>query len=684
MIVAELQTILTADDTGLSATLGDATKAREAFDGSTAEAQLLADASKAVQSVEAAGDKMTGVARAEYRARLEADAVSALHTLADLSDELNDINRTRTEAEIEADAAQALAEADKVGTELKRLNDEEAIPKVDLDVDGFDAGVKRASEGMGHLKDESNQTAREAAASFSGDPVDALDALQEVAANALGGFGPIGAAAGLALAAGIGIATSKLQEVADEANKAREKVGELTNEIIDAGGDLTDLDLAGKVREWAVELDDQKSWWEVWQEEATSNLDTVRKSMDLAGESFADVLGAMSSGDLDKADAGLSRLRGRVGDLNKASEDAARAAQQHVQYVVDGIPVYDEAGQALLDQADALQEQSDAISNNIGPLQRQIDEMRQAQEDADLLAAATEGVTVEQYKMQRAIDDANDALQEAGGVARDAAQAHLDLEQKIADTTATMSDAESTDLDRRQALLDLADQIAATAESEEAAQGTTKAYNDVMRENRQRFLDAAAAADITGQAAEDLADQYGLVPDKVETDLNANDNASPTVAEAQANIDALRGKTVDIKVNWNARSLRNALGLPRPGSGTVLLPGHKAGGYTGDVGVDDVAGVVHGREFVVNARATAANRPLLEAMNAGLPGYRGGGYVNPAPSAEAFVPTQSGVILPNGAGLGSVVNNIQVTTTSDHPERVAAAVGSELAWQMRR
>jgi hypothetical protein len=59
----------------------------------------------------------------------------------------------------------------------------------------------------------------------------------------------------------------------------------------------------------------------------------------------------------------------------------------------------------------------------------------------------------------------------------------------------------------------------------------------------------------------------------------------------------------------------------------------ESGGYTGDVGRHDVAGVVHGREFVMNADATARNRPLLEAMNAGRAvssgaGGRGGASMN--------------------------------------------------------
>lgn len=47
------------------------------------------------------------------------------------------------------------------------------------------------------------------------------------------------------------------------------------------------------------------------------------------------------------------------------------------------------------------------------------------------------------------------------------------------------------------------------------------------------------------------------------------------------------------------------------------IAGFREGGYTGDRGLGEISGVVHGREFVVNAEATANNRPLLEAINAG-------------------------------------------------------------------
>ena len=49
----------------------------------------------------------------------------------------------------------------------------------------------------------------------------------------------------------------------------------------------------------------------------------------------------------------------------------------------------------------------------------------------------------------------------------------------------------------------------------------------------------------------------------------------------------------------------------------MALAGFESGGFTGMGATSQVAGVVHGQEYVVNAPATARNRPILEAMNRG-------------------------------------------------------------------
>lgn len=49
--------------------------------------------------------------------------------------------------------------------------------------------------------------------------------------------------------------------------------------------------------------------------------------------------------------------------------------------------------------------------------------------------------------------------------------------------------------------------------------------------------------------------------------------------------------------------------------GLIAARGFRKGGFTGNVGLDDVAGVVHGQEFVTHAEATKKYKPALEAMN---------------------------------------------------------------------
>jgi hypothetical protein len=75
------------------------------------------------------------------------------------------------------------------------------------------------------------------------------------------------------------------------------------------------------------------------------------------------------------------------------------------------------------------------------------------------------------------------------------------------------------------------------------------------------------------------------------------------------------------------------------------IAGLEQGGYTGDVGRKQVAGFVHGQEFVINAPATARNRPLLEAINAGRD-IRG---LLPAPVIPVAAPAPAG-----GSGGGDV------------------------------
>mgnify|MGYP001592602696 CR=1 FL=1 len=104
--------------------------------------------------------------------------------------------------------------------------------------DDVSDGFKRAGEGADEFKDEANSTAREAAASFDGSAESIADAFQEVAANAFAGFGPAGALAGLAAAAGIGMAVAGFEQVSEAEQASRERAAGWAQAFIDAGSDI--------------------------------------------------------------------------------------------------------------------------------------------------------------------------------------------------------------------------------------------------------------------------------------------------------------------------------------------------------------------------------------------------------------------------------------------------------------
>lgn len=68
-----------------------------------------------------------------------------------------------------------------------------------------------------------------------------------------------------------------------------------------------------------------------------------------------------------------------------------------------------------------------------------------------------------------------------------------------------------------------------------------------------------------------------------------------------------------------ASGIGTIMGLMASLAGSLggMFGGFKDGGYTGPVGTNQVAGIVHGQEFVMNAQATRKHRATLEALNAG-------------------------------------------------------------------
>ena len=179
-------------------------------------------------------------------------------------------------------------------------------------------GTDKAGEGMSELADESKSTAKEAAASF-GSIEDAADALQEVVANAFVGFGPAGLAAGIVAAAGIGLAMTAMQDNADKINEAKENMLSLAQTIRDNGGVLTEADYIQQMDAYGYAIQDTKEFFEVFQEDAISGFEKLKKVSDETGISAREIFNG-GFGDVAQAKKTLELVEEKLTSTKEKAE----------------------------------------------------------------------------------------------------------------------------------------------------------------------------------------------------------------------------------------------------------------------------------------------------------------------------------------------------------------------------
>lgn len=122
-------------------------------------------------------------------------------------------------------------EGDKAGDKL-----ESSFREMGRDADKAGKDIKKGvGDGLKDGAREAKSSGKEAAASFTGEFEDVGDFIQETAANAFEGFGPLGAAAGIAAAAGIGILTAEVQKQNELAEALREKLSAAWQEAAEEG-----------------------------------------------------------------------------------------------------------------------------------------------------------------------------------------------------------------------------------------------------------------------------------------------------------------------------------------------------------------------------------------------------------------------------------------------------------------
>ncbi|MDX6806435.1 hypothetical protein [Terrihabitans rhizophilus] len=218
---------------------------------------------------------------------------------------------------------------------------------------------------------------------------------------------------------------------------------------------------------------------------------------------------------------------------------------------------------------------------------------------------------------------------------------------------------------------------AGAAATDQQRQKITALINSIEAEKAQ-LADLEAAMEGMKGAAKDVLG--GMV-----SDLRAGKTGAEMLLNA---FNSIADRLIDIAIS---NLVENAFGTAsKPGGlggivgGVGKLLGFSEGGYTGNVGTGKVAGVVHGREYVINADATARFRPMLEAINAGKAPSISLPAMQPVNSAPTQMISISAPVTVNATGGTAQQNGDLAKQVSREMENaMRAVVGRELRAQMR-
>lgn len=177
------------------------------------------------------------------------------------------------------------------------------------------------------------------------------------------------------------------------------------------------------------------------------------------------------------------------------------------------------------------------------------------------------------------------------------------------------------------------------------AAGATEAVGSMLNSFVDGFADAVASSIMNGES---LADALGNIARQVIQQLLASLiklgiqwalNAALSQALSTTMMTTSLGMAAATATAWapaaalvslatfggNSGPAMTGIALTNGLTQSMAMAGFKDGGYTGSMGVNQVAGLVHGQEYVSTASATARYRPYLEAMNEGtFDPYMGG------------------------------------------------------------
>ncbi|UUW97909.1 hypothetical protein [Pimelobacter simplex] len=209
------------------------------------------------------------------------------------------------------------------------------------------------------------------------------------------------------------------------------------------------------------------------------------------------------------------------------------------------------------------------------------------------------------------------------------------------------------------------------------------AVEQKYRGARRAFIETATAMGVPIQQARRLANQLLAIPEKraVDVTINGGQRAIDLLRQVKSEMAGIKDKTV--RLNYMVNRLNGAALQAGGGRDGDPSTPYWSGGYTGDGGKYEPAGIVHRGEVVLPREIVKRDWDLLANRYGHLPGFAGGGMVGgwgtAVPPWSPFPPALNKSLLPQvaievvdfGKGLKGLNRALKATKKTLDDEKAA-------------
>lgn len=338
-------------------------------------------------------------------------------------------------------------------------------------------GFGDATEATDSFRNEAQQNLGQTFSTFRGDLEDIPQLAQDVLGGVSADLGPAGAIGSLIGAAGLGMAVAFYQNWKEQSENVEERISDMYDDMLESGNNfLSEQVINTGISEILNSAEDAVIDYAKAQEiAAATGLDLATVVRGYSGETEA-----------------AQQVQAALGD------ELGRGLEQMQRLTDEGLsPTEAMVGtniRTFRDYSDTL----DEVTGNVASAAERAEVFRDAQ-----------------VTSSEAVRDHAEALAEWDDTLNEAREAIDENNESVEDST-------QRGIDNQAVLAGLAGDMLDLRDSAREAGDSTEDLTAMQARQAQQFLDTAAAAGLEEDAALDLADQLGLIPADVITDIREN------------------------------------------------------------------------------------------------------------------------------------------------------------------